>query len=316
MSRITPGTMIVLIFAVLFGLVGAYAVRRHLEKPAPVEVAKPAPPPVEPMVTIPMASTDLVPGRELRLGDIALTRATRTQMKKMSLPPEFMGNPQQIIGRILRDPLKKGEAFQSSNFYPEGMGPTISERLKPGLRAVTIGVRGTGILSGLASVGSIVDVLFRTTESPTKEIPEATITLLEGVEVLAVQENIVPGAKNPSTVASVTLAVSSTQANALKIAEGRGEFSLALRSNGDETLVMHSGPQTLESLLHLPKRPKPQQIEVYRGGSRSIISFDRGKVVEEFTNIRPIADSGRPNNPQASTPVPRQVEDLIQRNAD
>jgi hypothetical protein len=32
-SRITPGTMIVAIFAVLLGLVGAYAVRRHLNPP-------------------------------------------------------------------------------------------------------------------------------------------------------------------------------------------------------------------------------------------------------------------------------------------
>ena len=65
-SRITPGTVIVGIFAVLFGLVGAYGVRKYLqtEKPAP-------PPPAAPRTQIvPLASMDLQPGRTIVLGDI------------------------------------------------------------------------------------------------------------------------------------------------------------------------------------------------------------------------------------------------------
>jgi hypothetical protein len=58
--------MIVAIFAVLFGLVGAYAVRRYLEPPPPPAAAAEQP------ITIPLASIDLDPGRPIRLGDIVL----------------------------------------------------------------------------------------------------------------------------------------------------------------------------------------------------------------------------------------------------
>ena len=105
MSRITPGTVIVGIFAVLFGLVGAYGVRKYLqaEKPAP-------PPPAGPRtITVPLASMDLTPGRTIVLGEVALLQLTQEQidkwMKEGKLPQQYMSNPQQIIGRILKNAL-------------------------------------------------------------------------------------------------------------------------------------------------------------------------------------------------------------------
>jgi pilus assembly protein CpaB len=271
-SRITPGTVIVGIFAVLFGLVGAYGVRKYLqtEKPLP-------PPPAAPRTQIvPVASMDLEPGRTIVLGNVALLQMmpeqVDKQMKDGSLPKQFMTNPQQIIGRILKTPLKQGDAFKTEDLYAEGTGPTIAEKLAPGLRAVTIPVDGTGALGGYDGPGSYVDVVFRTQPDDKSGIPETTVTLLEGVQVLAMEEadkRAPPGAKLENRV---TLAVTADQANALKIAEGRGAFALSLRNPEDVEIAASHVPQTLDRLLNLPVQNE-HVTAIYRGGSAQAVSF-------------------------------------------
>jgi len=289
--RITPGTVIVGIFAILFGLVGAYAAQRYLNPEE--EVAEEAPP--APRVRVPQASVDLVPGRPLTLGDVAIVSYSNEQLKKQDLPPMYMSNPEQIIGRILREPVEKGKVFTTTMFYPEGQGPTVAEKLQPGLRAVTIPVEGTGVLSGLASAGSKVDILFSTSPDEKMNIPATTVTLLEDVEVLAVGQNDVPNSRLDETVKTVTLAVSPKQANALKIVEGRGNFSLTLRGSADNALVADSGPQTINQLLGIPPKQQPFTTEVWRGGQLQSMTFENDKFVEQTTVDLPIVRSRKPD---------------------
>ena len=288
MSRITPGTVIVGIFAILFGLVGAYAVQRYLNPPQ----EKVAEPEVQ-RTRVPMASINLEPGRELTLGDIAIVSYTPEQLKKAELPDQFMTNAQQIIGRILREPVTKGAAFTTTLFYPEGTGPTVADRLAPGLRAITIPVQGTGVLNGLASVGAHVDVLFRTFENETKNVVATTVTLLEDVEVLAVGKNLVPGARVDAEITAVTLAVTPNQANAIKIVEGQGDFSLSLRGGNDDSLAASSGPQTLHSLLGIRQKEQPHKVEIWRGSSLQKVTYEDDKMVEQETIEMPVAKARR-----------------------
>lgn len=288
MSRITPGTVIVGIFAVLFGLVGAYGVRKYFqtEKPAPLPPTAPA------RQVVPVASGDLESGRTLVLGDVAIWRLLPAEIDKMikdgKLPAQYMTNPQQIIGRILKKPLKQSAAFQTTDLYPEGSGPTIAEKLAPGLRAVTIPVEGTGALGGYDGPGSYVDIVFRAQPDAKAGIPETTVTLLEGVQVLAVEEadkRAPPGAKLSNRV---TLAVTAAQANALKIAENRGTFSLSLRSPEDVEVAASNEPQTLDRLLNVPVREQ-FTTSIYRGGSPSAVSFVGTTVARQPAVQLPIA---------------------------
>lgn len=271
MSRISPGTLIVLIFAVLFGLVGAYAVRRQLTT-KPQEAAQQPEPERPRRVSIPLAAVNLDANRPLTMGDIAIVTGTPEELaKRYKLPASYMVDSRQIIGRVLRKPLTPMKAFSPDLFYPDGMGPSVAERLKPGYRAVTVNVDGSGMMHGFATPTSIVDVLFRSEEQ--KDKPATTVTLIEGVEVLALDKNAVPGRAGNEPLATVTLAVTSSQANALKIAEGRGEFSLALRNPNDDSLVVSAGPRTLQSLLNIPETKKPFRAEVFRGGAKTYIEF-------------------------------------------
>jgi len=231
-----------------------------------------------------VASLDLEQGRRVSMGDIAIMRLTPEQIQEQALPQGYMTNPQQIIGRMLNDKLTKGQTFMTDQLYPEGLGPSVSQRLKPGLRAVTVEIANEAAVAGLAPAGSFVDVYFRSTVSTETKIPETTMTLLEDVEVLALGSSLLSGTPAPTRpfAGNVTLAVTPEQASALKVVEGRGELMLALRSPEDTGITSESTPQTLESLLGVVAAPQaiPSQTTIFRGTAKSTESFSQETNVE------------------------------------
>jgi len=299
MSRISPGTLLLGFVAVLCGLLGAYVVRQSL-RPAP-PVAEPA---VE-QVTVPMASIDLPAGRQVTLGDITLIRMTREEMKKKDVRQPFMSRTQHIIGRVLRTDLERGSTFDTTMFYPEGTGPQIGERLADGLRAITIPVPADDALLGLAGAGSWVDVLFRSHPNPTEDFPETTVTLLERVQVLALDRETFEGTRPRGETnrldhpLAVTLAVSPEQAAALRVVDGRGTLSLALRAPGDVQTSSRRPPRTLDEVLQRPRTSR--SLEVYRGRKFSRLRFSTPLAEDDWTD-----DLGRVE----------QTDDAAERTAD
>jgi pilus assembly protein CpaB len=294
MTRLSPGTLILGIFAVLFGLVGALAAKRYLQQePPPAEVAE-----APRAQIVPTSGTDLVAGRTITLGDVALIQATPQQMKKMDLPPQFMTNPSQIIGRTLREDVPKGHAFALGDFYPEGLGPNVAERLRPGYRAITIELDEQATELAMIAAGSMVDVVFRTAPNELGYVPETTVTLLEQVEVLAIDEETYEGARvsrngrSARGGASVTLAVTPEQAAALTVVEGHGNMSLVLRGKDDDLLAAADAPpQTLRTLLDLPEPEVPFTTQVYRRGQLTTAVFQDGQptMVADSFNGLPVA---------------------------
>ena len=273
----SPGTLILAIFAVLFGLAGAYYAKYYMgEKP----VAAPEPPKAQ---LVPRAAADLVEGRTVTLGDVLLVSMTPEQLKKANLPRPFMTDPKQIIGRTLREPLAKGAVFQPTAFYPEGLGPSVAERLKAGYRAITIPLTNSPAELALVSPGMTVDIVFRTEPDKAQHIPETTVTLLERVEVLAIGEEMFVGVRGAATRdtrgrkdVTVTLSVTPEQANALKVVEGHGTMSLVMRSSKDDLLVGNPGPRTLAGLLALPAPKEPMTTQIYRRGQLTTMVFEGG----------------------------------------
>lgn len=319
MARISTGTMTVGIFAVLFGLVGAYALRAALVGEAP-------PPPAAPrMVTVPLAAHDLPAGRMVQQGDMVLLNMTQAEMEARKLPLEkTMLAPDQIVGRVLHEAIKQGDAFLTTNMFLEGTGPKLSDKLKPGMRAITIPIDNLAAVGGRTVEGSFVDVLFKSKSKPADfvagkpEIPETTVTLLENVEVLSVgrvsaadaapQDGLdvrrINGRGNgPTGIVSVTIAVTPDQANVVKAVLGQGDMSLALR--GDPTDGASSTPNkyTLEGILGVTARTQGyDRMEIFRGGwSRQTVNYSNGKEIKSETSLIP---GVAPNTP---FPVPATI---------
>jgi pilus assembly protein CpaB len=235
MARISSGTMTVVIFAILVGLAGAFVVRQEIAKSKMPDLG---PPPVRPQpILVPVAAMPLEPGQTLALNDIALLPFSPDEFAKSKYAKmTFMSNTTQILGRTLKMGLQKDEVFLPEFLYPEGLGPGISDRIQAGYRAVTVPIKNVGAVQGFARPGTWVDVIFRSLEKGRR--PEKTFTLLERVEVLAINESLMANRQvDVQGEATVTLAVTPHQVRYLKAVEGRGELSLSLR-HADDTLDM------------------------------------------------------------------------------
>jgi pilus assembly protein CpaB len=308
MSRITPATLLIIIFALLFGAVAAYVVRRQL-------IVQPVLPPLpEPTTVVPLASMDLEPGKPLTVPDVALIPMRRAEMATRKLPSDAIANPVQIIGRILRVPVKKGDAFTPDKFYPDGAGPSIAERLKAGYRAMTVAITGADAIAGFAVPGSTVDVLFRANAIPPDE-PEETITLIQGAEILALGTNSVIGKLggiSPNSATNpVTLAVKNEDASKLLVVEGEGDILLTLRSPTDTTAT-NIPPLSLNDLLKRPQRLGPWVTDNYRRGSRQTLRFTRNQLVgEQWGGVPPQNAQPKPDAAPLPPPEPGPTTNII-----
>jgi Flp pilus assembly protein CpaB len=303
----------IVILAILVGLIGAYVVRTMLIR-EPVVETKP------PNITVPFTAIDLPVGRTIALGDIALMSLTPKEMQDRGVPVMAMLNPDQIIGRILREPLKQGKPFLTDSFYLQGTRYDFTKELRPGQRAISLLVskdRGGDLPNG-----SLVDVIFRATEKAGTQgrlpIPEVTVRLLEGIRIIDVYDPPLPAAVNTGvrdlTMRSVvrvpppptiTFAVTPEQGEVLQTTSGRGEITLVARPQ-DERLAASTKrkPLSLQDVLGL--EPPPPTIlfatEIFRRGARSVNVYRDDKLVEQ---LREEAAANAPAPPPAPpAPMP------------
>ena len=302
---LSPGFLSVTIVAVLAGLLGVYVFRSLASGPAPL-------PPRPRSVDVPLASADLPAGRVIVLGDVAIMPMSVAEMRQKGPLDVLMLSSSQIIGRRLKRPLAGGQAFLTTDLYLEGSGPELNELLKPGLRAISLEV--PTVRGGSVSPGQTVDVLFRSeprrgTDRQT-EIPERTVVLFEGVEVLSVVrpqvDSLQAAVGYQSKDPMVTLAVTPEQAARLHAVEGRGDISLAVRPPR-EFVAMAAGSAgiSLEEILGVTPPPPadasavpPQRLvsEIYRRASRQTNTFtwQRGWHVDQAgrnTDAYPVGPS-------------------------
>lgn len=299
MERLSPGTLILGIFAILLGLVGAYAVKNAM-KAEPEAVVTPQP--KERAWKVPVAVMDLPAGRTIAESDFAVLSLTEKERAKAKLPPSWMENPLQLIGRTLREPVKQGRPFEPTSFYPAGIGPSIAERLQPGQRAVTIPFDASLASASLITPGASVDVLFRALADPRLKTPEVTVTLLTQIKVLAVGQSTLEGS-TAGPAGTVTLAATETQARALEAVEGRGKLMLVLRNSKDPTPAGKLAPTIYSELLGLkePEPSKPFTTQIYRRGRLSTATFQDGQLVQAQAQFGEPA-YGLPVNGQSRSP--------------
>ena len=212
-------------------------------------------------VTCAVAARDIPAGHRLEESDLS----------QIELPSRPAGEPviatrALAVGRTLSVPLAKGQALRTTDLVVPGSGASIASQLEPGMRAITVSLRDYGPEIVLYP-GARVD-MFATLERPARVADQretVTITLLEGVRVLAVNDEAV-GAKSPAEAAgdrraasrklTVALAVTPEQAAQVELASARGTIGIALRPDQERITSSASGVSvTARSILGIPEVP-------------------------------------------------------------
>jgi len=170
---------------------------------------------------------------------------TRAQM----LDPKA-GDRQVLVAIAANEPVL------GSKVTGPGQRATLSAVLDPGMKAVSVRVNDIAGVAGFVLPGDRVDVLL-TQHNGDQSVVDV---LLQNVKVLAIDQTADDKKDNPTVARSVTVQVSTLDAEKLTLAAGVGELALALRQVGA------SGPEaagrvTLGDLTGVKiAAPKPEQV--------------------------------------------------------
>ncbi|MDD2397529.1 MAG: Flp pilus assembly protein CpaB [Tissierellia bacterium] len=173
-----------------------------------------------------------------------------TQLPIEAAHAEAVVNEAAAIGKFSKYQITAGEQVLSTKLIsPEGGGGdgTLAYEIKPGMRAISIGVGNLSGLVGMIKPQNTVDVIAQF-QKPEKQaegedkIIDYTTMLAENIKVLAVddvisQEGKKANTETGTTYTSVTLQVTVQQAMELNMAEYKGQLRLILRSPLDEGIV-------------------------------------------------------------------------------
>ena len=220
-------TILVGAFAVIFGVVsavGAFISQRRAATHTPTQEV------VVAVADMPWGT--VLESQHLRLSAFPID----------SIPDGAVRKLEDAIGRTSRDNLLKGQLLISGRLTEPGVGRGLPPLIPRGLRAVSIQTPNVSSgVTGFVMPGNKVDVVL-TMHGQGSEDPSGggrTITLLQNVTVLAVDQNIEAPSENMmdlKQMRTVTLVVTPQQAQELDLGQNKGVLRLTLRNPLDEAI--------------------------------------------------------------------------------
>ena len=227
----------------------------------------------------------------------AVTIATK---KRSILPQGSFTDTSQVLSKVLKFPAQQGKMLTESDFYTKGSPAELAAALKEGERCVNVALNDSMGIESLLYPGSLVDVMcsmhLRGTSDEDPSEQPISITLVENVRVLAVgRETIVHQSDGTAEEGAaragrptVALAVTTDQAEKLKLAMQEGSVSLTLRNPRDtaEVPVRVTGMASLSPLLGarasgddavevVGAQSTEHRVVILRGGQSEVRSFEQ-----------------------------------------
>ncbi len=238
---------------------------------------------VVPKLGVIVASHDLQAGSLLKPEDIRAEQIADTDIPA-NAKQDTQDNRAALVGAMLRRPLAKGEVLRDVDVMTTRDHGFLAAVVKPGMRAISIGVDAVSGTAGLIWPGDRVDViLLQSIEDPTLPLGRrvAAETVLSNARVVAIDKQLVqgavPGASDASVARTVTLEVTAGEAERVSVAGRIGHLSLTVRAadaNAGQLVVAARQPPVFASdvshaLVGQQKRPKVNTIKVYPGAGKS-----------------------------------------------
>ncbi|HBC32342.1 MAG TPA: Flp pilus assembly protein CpaB [Clostridiales bacterium] len=172
------------------------------------------------------------------------------QLPVEAVHAEAVINEAAAIGKFSKYEIMAGEqVLYTKLISPEGGGGdgTLAYEIKPGMRAISIGVGNLSGLVGMIRPHNTVDIIAQLAKEEKQPDGEEktidyTTMIAENIKVLAVddvisQEGKSKNSETGTSYTSVTLQVTVHQAMELNMSEYKGQLRLILRSPLDEDIV-------------------------------------------------------------------------------
>ena len=270
MKFLTPAFVTIAMLLVVGGLIVAYIAKNLLaSEPPPAEVQT---------RRVPLAVAELKPGTVITDQHIGLA-----PMPADEIPAGTLLSAEGLVGRVVKETISAATMINTSSLYAPGERPPLD--VGEGMVAVTVSLAARAeMVDGLIRPDQFVNVHMTPGQIAQDDRVGGglTLTLFEGVKVLAMnQEQSASGALDRFGN-DVTLELTPRQANIMILAEKKGDITLTYnpKGRGDGGVAGGSDDRvTLRQILGLeekPEPPKPFVTEHYRGGGRSTIEFVDG----------------------------------------
>lgn len=271
--------------AVALGVVGWQLLAPEAQVAAVSEaVAAPAPPPPPARVRILVAARALAAGTLMKDDDFVEREVIGANMPEgaIQMSEEVRG---EMRGALLRRYLDAGEAPRRPDLLRPRDRGFLAAVLRPGTRAISIGVDVVTGAAGLIWPGDLVDLIL-TQELNANDAPVGRRvigeTILVEVRVIAVDQQFTQGAGAdgaPSRIArTVTLEVTSDQAEYVAVASRLGRIALTLRAMEPSVVTDLGGGQPVFSGDVSPALARSgisegTRMQVIQGDERKEVTF-------------------------------------------
>ena len=187
-----------------------------------------------PMTKVVVAKNDLEPGQQILLEDL-----TTLEMPTASVPANAFTDPKKLEDRAVVSAVVKGQMMFEALLAGQGVDGGLTALVPKGMRAVSVEVTESSGLAGLLVPGARVDVI-ATLKQDNMQIAK---TIVENAKVQAVGVKMSrqkgEGKSEPSK--TVTLIVSTKDAEAIELASNSGKPRLVLRGMSDTDRSQSSG---------------------------------------------------------------------------
>lgn len=226
---------------------------------------EPPPPPQEEVVPelpkVIVATKDLPVGHILSAEDLAWKEWPEAGLSSEMVRQVGDQAPSSVLTGRLDTAVKAGDPVLTSHILDETKENVIAVRLPAGMRAVAIEVSADSMVGGFIGPGDYVDIVmtYRASFEPQEDNPEiremvdrnlnrlAAQTLLQNIQVLAVDQTADGRGGEAKLGRTVTLAVTAQEAEKLILGDDLGDLRLVLRAFADDTIIRNEWPTVTDA---------------------------------------------------------------------
>ena len=267
--------LILMIAMLVAGGTGLYLMQSRQAPEAPVaeESETPAPDP-KAEIFVPVAS--LAAGALIRPEDLRTTSLDEGAVSAEMIRADDDGEDL-LYGAVARQPLAEGMPIARSATIQPGERGFLAAVLEPGKRAIAVPVSETSAVGGHVLPGDRVDLIMTyqvsSDDANSERDMRASETLLGKLRVLAIDRELESGAREARVGNTITLEVTSKQAEVISLARRLGDLSLVLNSLRDDDPTGEVDEIAGVNMLQLARSDTPARDptpEVVRQNSRTM----------------------------------------------